>query len=83
MRGALGLECTDIEFARETDASFQIGRGRRGVAYILQGSGLIEKERVETGSGALFEGIGRLAFHGSQGYRVFLASVPVTKVEQS
>jgi redox-sensitive bicupin YhaK (pirin superfamily) len=80
---AIGLECTEIEFTRETDATFPVARDHRGVAYVLQGRGLIEKERVEAGYGALFENIQRLAMHGSPGCRVFLASVPRMDSEES
>ena len=80
---ALGLECTDIEFARETDATYPVAQDHRGVAYVLQGRGLNEKEPVEAGFGALFEDIQRLALHGSPGCRVFLASVPRMDSEES
>ena len=73
----LGLECTDIEFAREADASFSIRRGRRGVVYVLRGSGMIEKNSVQAGQGAVFENVGRLTIHGSPDFRAFLATVPV------
>src|SRR5947209_9438704 len=71
------LECTDIEFAREAEASFSIARKRRGVAYGLRGSGMIEKNGVEMGQGALFENVTRLSMRGSPDFRVFLATVPL------
>jgi redox-sensitive bicupin YhaK (pirin superfamily) len=79
----LGLDGTDIEFAREGSASFAIDRGRRGVAYVLQGTGTIEKQPVEAGRGALFEHVGRISVHGSRGFRMFLATVPVTEPKEN
>src|SRR5439155_1527843 len=70
------LECTDIEFTREADVSVPIDHGRRGVAYVLRGSGMIEKKPIEMGHGALFGNVARLALYGSPGFRVFLATVP-------
>jgi len=75
----MGLECTDIEFAREAEASFSIARKRRGVAYVLRGSGMIEKSGVEMGQGALFENVTRLSMRGSPDFRVFLATVPLAE----
>ena len=70
------LECTDLEFTREADVSVPIDHGRRGVAYVLRGSGMIEKKPIEMGHGALFENVARLSLYGSPGFRVFLATVP-------
>ena len=72
----MGLECTDIEFPQASSGSFRIGGSRRGVAYVVRGSGTIEKERIELGQGALFENIGTIALSGEPGFRVFLATVP-------
>src|SRR5438445_10531705 len=47
------LACTDIEFDREAEASFSIARKRRGVAYVLRGSGMIEKDGVWMGQGGV------------------------------
>src|SRR5947209_7602773 len=80
---ALGLECTDFEFTGEAETAIPLGRGHRGVAYVLQGHGRIEKEPVEAGMGAVFENLGRLAVHGAPGFRLFLASVPRTDSEES
>lgn len=74
---AMGLECMDIEFPKEADGSFQLARNRRGIVYILHGLGMIEKQSVGPGHGALFENIARVTVHGSPGFRLFLASVPV------
>src|SRR5207245_5986184 len=70
------LECTDIEFTRETDVSIPIDHDRRGVAYVLRGAGMIEKKPVEMGHGALFENVSKIALYGSPGLRLFLATVP-------
>lgn len=70
------LECTDIEFTREADVSIPIDHNRRGVAYVLRGSGMIEKKSVEMGHGALFENVAKVALYGSPGLRVFIATVP-------
>jgi redox-sensitive bicupin YhaK (pirin superfamily) len=79
---SMGLECTDIEFPEAKEASVQIGRSRRGVAYVLRGTGMIDKGPVEPGRGALFENVARLTLSGSSGFRVLLASVPITDVGQ-
>ncbi len=73
------LECTDIKFTREADVSVPIDRKRRGLAYVLRGSGMIEKKSVEMGHGALFENVSKVALYGSPGLRVFLATVPVVE----
>src|SRR3989442_5161885 len=75
----LQLECTDLEFTREADVSIPVDRGRRGIAYVLRGSGMIEKKPVEMGHGALFENISKVALYGSPGFRVILATVPVAE----
>jgi redox-sensitive bicupin YhaK (pirin superfamily) len=80
---AMGLECTDVSFTEQADVSFQVGRGRRGVAYVLEGSGSVEKAEVGNGQGVLFENITRFAVHGLPGFRLFLASVPTAGSEES
>src|SRR5947209_12098381 len=70
------LEGTDIEFTREADVSIPIDRKRCGIAYVLRGSGMIEKKPVEMGHGALFENVSKVALYGSPGFRLFLATVP-------
>src|SRR5207253_11248056 len=65
------LEGTDIEFTREADVSIPINRRRRGIAYALRGSGMIEKKPVEMSHGALFENVSKVALYGSPGFRVF------------
>src|SRR5207249_8155729 len=80
---ALGLECTDFEFTGEAETAIPLGRGHRGVAYVLQGRGRIEKEPVEAGMGAVFANIGRLGVHGAPGFRLLLASVPRTDSDES
>lgn len=72
-----GLECTDIEFARNATAFFRIGRGRRAVAYVLSGSGMVDDVPIKSGSGALLENTSAVAIGGSPGYRIVLATVPV------
>src|SRR6266480_204501 len=73
---------TSVQIKDAGDA-IPLGRGHRGVAYVLQGHGRIEKEPVEAGMGAVFENLGRLAVHGAPGFRLFLASVPRTDSEES
>jgi redox-sensitive bicupin YhaK (pirin superfamily) len=75
----LQLECTDIEFTREADVSVPVDRKRRGLAYVLRGTGMIEKKSVEMGHGALFENVSKVVLYGSPGLRVFLATVPVAE----
>lgn len=73
------LECMDIEFTREADVSIPVDRKRRGLAYVLRGSGMIEKKPVQMGHGALFENVSKIALYGSPGFRVFLATVPIVE----
>ncbi len=80
---AMGVECTDICFTDETDVSLQVGRAQRGAAYVLQGSGSIEKTETRAGQGVLFKNISHLAVHGSPGFRLFVASVPTTGSDES
>ncbi|HWM49730.1 MAG TPA: pirin family protein [Thermoplasmata archaeon] len=72
-----GLELVDLEFAKTGTGFFRIGRNRRGVAYVLNGSGKINNVEVDPGSGVLLENISGVAIGGSPGYRVALATVPV------
>lgn len=78
---AMGLECTDVEFAREGTMFLRIGPDRRAVAYALRGSGMIEKEPLEPGQGALLEKLSTVAMHGARGCRIILAAVPVVRSE--
>ena len=75
--GSSGLECTDIEFARQATAFFRLGRDRRAVAYVLNGSGMIDDVPLKSGSGALLENMSAVAIGGVPGYRLVLASVPI------
>src|SRR2546425_10395220 len=75
--GSSGLEFTDIEFARQATAFFRIGRDRRAVAYVLDGSGMIDDVPLKSGSGALLENMSAVAIGGAPGYRIVLASVPI------
>ena len=72
-----GLECTDIEFARTATGFFRIGHNRRAVAYVLEGSGMIDDVPIKSGSGALLENMSAVAIGGAPGYRIVLASVPI------
>jgi len=75
--GSSGLACTDIEFARQATAFFRIGRDRRAVAYVLNGSGMIDEVPLKAGSGALLENMSAVAIGGAPGYRLVLASAPI------
>src|SRR5213594_5154151 len=77
-----GLECTDIEFARTATGFFRIGHNRRAVAYVLEGSGMIDDVPIKSGSGALLENMSAVAIGGSPGYRLLLASVPIPAEHQ-
>ena len=72
-----GLELVDLEFAKTGTGFFRIGRDRRGVAYVLEGSGTINNAKVDPGSGVLLENISGVAIGGPPGYRVALATVPL------
>lgn len=75
-RTSSGLELVDIEFAKRGNAFVRVGGGRRGVAYVLGGTGSIEGEGMEPGQGALLENMTGASLEGSAGFRVALASVP-------
>src|SRR5437870_4914592 len=75
--GSSGLEFTDIEFARQATAFFRSGRDRRAVAYVLDGSGMIDDVPLKSGSGALLENMSAVAIGGAPGYRIVLAAVPI------
>jgi len=75
--GSSGLECTDIEFARQATGFFRIGLDRRAVAYVLSGSGMIDDVPLKAGSGALLENMSAVAIGGAPGYRLVLASIPI------
>jgi redox-sensitive bicupin YhaK (pirin superfamily) len=75
--GSSGLECTDIEFARQATSFIRLGRDRRAVAYVLNGSGMIDDVPLKSGSGALLENMSAVAIGGGPGYRIVFASVPI------
>src|SRR5207247_5120328 len=64
-------------FARKATGFFRIGLDRRAVAYVLEGSGMIDDVPIKFGSGAFLENMAAVAIGGSPGYRILLASVPV------
>src|SRR5437879_12797640 len=72
-----GLECTDIEFARTATGFFRIGHNRRAVAYVLEGSGMIDDVQIKSGSGALLEHMSAVAIGGGPGYRLAPRSGPL------
>ncbi len=74
-----GLELTDIEFAKQGTAFFRVGRDRRGVVYVLAGSGAIGDNEVGPGQGALVDRASGIAIRGSPGFRAVLATVPRPK----
>jgi redox-sensitive bicupin YhaK (pirin superfamily) len=71
-----GLECADIEFAKEGTSFLRIGRSRKGIAYALAGTGAIGEDRLEPGQGVLVERASGLAVRGTPGFRLLLATVP-------
>ena len=71
-----GLECTDIEFAKEGTSFLRIGRARKGIAYALRGTGSIGDDRLEPGQGVLVERASGLAVRGTPGFRLLLTTVP-------
>jgi redox-sensitive bicupin YhaK (pirin superfamily) len=79
----MGLECTDLCFTNSSDVSFQVGRGRRGIAYVMAASGSIEKAPVAAGQAVLFENLRSLAVRGPSGFRVFIATVPTSGSDES
>lgn len=80
---SMGLECTDLEFTRRHDLRFPVGLDRRGVAYVLRGTGSIEKQTIAAGQGALLDHVGLVTLSGTTGFRVFLSTVPVSGDERT
>lgn len=80
---AIGLECTHICFDEGAAVSVPLSLGRRGIAYVLEGSGRIERREVAAGEGILFENAPSVALEGPPGFRVFLASVPTAGSDES
>jgi redox-sensitive bicupin YhaK (pirin superfamily) len=71
-----GLECVEVEFRGDGQCVCPIGQQRRAVAYLFEGAAWIGEQRVDAGSGALLEGAAELAFRGTAGARILLASAP-------
>lgn len=74
---ASGLEASDIRFVNEGTSFLEAGHARRGVIYVLNGTGLIENEKIEVGEAALVERVGGVALHGSAGFQVIVATAPI------
>lgn len=77
---ASGLECVDIEFARDGRCVCPVGTDRRAVAYVYEGSGQVDDLPVGAGAGALLENAADVSFRAGLGTRVLLASAPRTEM---
>jgi redox-sensitive bicupin YhaK (pirin superfamily) len=71
-----GLECLEIEFRDAGECACPIGPERRAVAYLFEGSGSIDGQRVNAGVGVLTESLTELAFRAETGSRILLVSAP-------
>src|SRR5205823_5465831 len=78
-----GLELTDIAFAKRGSAFFRLGHDRRGLVYVLHGTGSVDDHELELGHGALLENMSAISIQGEAGYRIALASVPRSGPESS
>ncbi|MCI4352970.1 MAG: pirin family protein [Thermoplasmata archaeon] len=71
-----GLECIDIEFRKDGRCVCPLGRERRAVAYMFEGSGSVNDQLVEMGAGALFDNVTKVSIQAKSGTRLLLASAP-------
>ncbi len=71
-----GLECAEIEFRAEGRCLGRVGRDRRAVGYLLEGSGRIDGAEIDVGQGALLEDTPEVEIRGRPGTRVILVSAP-------
>ncbi|MFY9716709.1 MAG: hypothetical protein WAK40_02070 [Thermoplasmata archaeon] len=73
---ASGLECVEIEFREDSQCVCPIGPERRGVAYLFDGTGSIDGQRVDAGAAVLTENSLELTLRGASGCRILLVSAP-------
>lgn len=71
-----GLAVTDLEFRTEGQCNCPIGRERRAVAYLFEGSAIVGGPSLQTGDGELIENASQISIRAGPGTRVLLASVP-------
>ncbi|MGC2288425.1 MAG: pirin family protein [Thermoplasmata archaeon] len=76
-----GLECVDIEFRKEGRCVCLIGRERRAVAYVFEGSGSVDGQLADAGAGALIDNVTEVSIQARTGTRVLLASAPRRQIE--
>jgi redox-sensitive bicupin YhaK (pirin superfamily) len=73
---SVGLDCRVVEFRADGACRCPVGRGRRGFAYLLEGSGHVDGSPVAHGSGALLNDIDEVEIVATVGTQVFLGSAP-------
>ena len=71
-----GFECTEVEFRTPGRCVCPVGQDRRTVAYVFEGTGSVDGQPLENGTGALLEAVADVALRGEAGTRVLLASAP-------
>jgi quercetin 2,3-dioxygenase len=72
----VGLECADIEFREDGRCTCPIGPGRRAVAYVFEGSGVVNEQVLALGAGALLDNVTNLSIQAASGTRLLVSSVP-------
>jgi redox-sensitive bicupin YhaK (pirin superfamily) len=72
-----GLDCVELEFGAAAQCVCPVGRQRRAVAYVFEGSTRIGDHLVDAGAGALLESVAEVSFQAGPATRVLLASAPV------
>ncbi|MCI4357461.1 MAG: pirin family protein [Thermoplasmata archaeon] len=71
-----GLDCVEFEFGAAGQCVCRVGRERRAVAYVFEGTAWISDQLVDAGAGALLEGVAEVSLRAKAGTRVLLASAP-------
>jgi len=77
LASSAGLECVDIEFRATGRCVCPVGRERRAVAYVYDGSGWVDDQPLDAGAGALLENAVEVTLRGESGTRVLLATAPI------
>jgi redox-sensitive bicupin YhaK (pirin superfamily) len=76
VRPVTGLECLDLSFEKDADASLAPGPDRRTVVYTLDGSALVDGKTVPASSAVALDGVPEIRVRGEAGSRLIAASAP-------
>lgn len=64
----------DVEFVSPGAMFLPVGADRKGVAYVLRGTGTISQHPAEAGEGVLLDGVPGVEVEGGDGFRVVLVT---------